>query len=299
MTTSDNHKCGYVPILGRPNVGKSTLANSLLKFKLSVVTKKPQTTRHRALGILNGKDYQMILLDTPGILEPSYRLQEILVRTAMSTLGEGDVVLLMTEPKADAFADHSRLFEQIKLSRKPVVLAINKIDLVGRTELLPLIKHFTELFPFNEIVPISALKEDGMDHLKEVLAGFLPTGHALYPPDEITDRPERFFVAEMIRAKVFQLYGEEIPYSTAVAIEEFKERTPPAKNYIRAAVFVERDSQKGVIIGKGGNALKRLGRLVREDVETFLEREIYLELHVLVRDKWRRTDSTLRDLGYR
>jgi len=294
-----NYRCGYVPVLGRPNVGKSTLTNSLLKFKLSVVTKKPQTTRHRALGILNGKGYQMILLDTPGILEPSYRLQEFLVRTAMATVAEGDVILLMTEPKADAFADHSRLFKQLKLSGAPVVLAINKIDLVGRTELLPMIEHFTGLFPFSEIVPISALKEDGTDHLQEVLAGFLPTGPALYPPDEITDRPERFFVAEMIRAKVFQLYGEEIPYSTAVAIEEFKERTPPAKNYIRAAVFVERDSQKGVIIGKGGKALKRLGRLVREDVEAFLEREIYLELHVLVREKWRKTDSTLRDLGYR
>jgi GTP-binding protein Era len=292
------YRCGYVPILGRPNVGKSTLANSLLKFKLSVVTRKPQTTRHRALGILNGKDYQMILLDTPGILEPTYRLQELLLRTAMATLAEGDVVLLMSEPEPDTFAEHSRLFEQLQVSGKPVVLAINKIDLIARSDLLPLIDHFTKLFPFKEVVPISALKEDGTDRLEEVLAGFLPAGPPLYPPNEITDRPERFFVAEMIREKVFQLYGAEIPYSTAVAIEEFKERTPPAKNYIRAAVFVERDSQKGVIIGKGGKALKRLGRLVRQEVESFLEREVYLELQILVKDKWRKKDSLLRDLGY-
>jgi GTP-binding protein Era len=162
-----------------------------------------------------------------------------------------------------------------------------------------MIEHFTGLFPFREIVPISALKADGTDRLEEVLSDLLPPGPPLYPPDEITDRPERFFVAEMIREKIFQLYGEEIPYSTAVAIEEFKERIPPAKNYIRAAVYVERDSQKGVIIGKGGKALKRLGRLVREEVEAFLEREIYLELQVLVRDKWRKKDSLLRDLGYR
>jgi GTP-binding protein Era len=297
--TSKSYRCGYVPILGRPNVGKSTLTNSLLKFKLSVVTRKPQTTRHRALGILNGPDYQMILLDTPGFLEPSYRLQELMVRTAMATLAEGDAVLLMTEPEADTFAELSRLLEGLEASGKPVVLAINKIDLVGKPALLPLIEHFTKLFPFKEIVPISALEGDGTDHLQEVLAGYLPEGPPLYPPDEITDRPERFFVAEMIREKVFRLYGAEIPYSTAVIIEEFKDRKPPAKNYIRAAVIVERASQKGVLIGKGGVALKRLGRLVREEVEAFLEREVYLELQILVRDKWRKRDSVLKDLGYR
>lgn len=295
---SKNYRCGYVPIIGRPNVGKSTLANTLLNFKLSAVTRKPQTTVHRTLGILSEKDYQMILLDTPGIFEPSYRLQELMVRTAMATLAEGDVVLLMTEPKAETPPDLSQLMEKLRISDKPVVLAINKIDLVARSKLLPLIDHFSKLFDFKDIVPISALKSDGTDRLKTVLAGLLPTGPPLYPPDEITDRPERFFVAEMIREKVFQLYGAEIPYSTAVAIEEFKERQPPAKSYIRAAVFVERESQKGVIIGKGGAALKRLGRLVREEVEAFLEREVYLELQILVRDKWRRKDSTLKDLGY-
>lgn len=296
---SDDFRCGYVPILGRPNVGKSTLANGLLKFRLSVVTKKPQTTRHRALGILNGEGYQMILLDTPGILEPSYRLQELLVKTAMATLADGDVILLLSEPEADSFSDRPGLLDRLKESGKPVVLAINKIDLVTKTDLLPLIEHFGGLFPFKEIVPISALKTDGIDRLEQVLAGYLPSGPPLYPPDEVTDRPERFFVAEMIREKIFNLYGEEIPYSTAVAIEEFKERVPPAKDYIRAAVFVERDSQKGVLIGKGGAALKRLGQTVRQEVESFLGRHVYLELHVLVREKWRKKDSMLRDLGYR
>jgi len=292
-------KCGYVPILGRPNVGKSTLANKLLKFKLSAVTKKPQTTRHRVLGILNGDGYQMILLDTPGILDPTYRLQEYLVKAAMSTLSEGDVILLMTEPKADTFSDRPELTDRLQSGGKPVVLAINKIDLVAKEELLPLIDHFSRLFGFAEIVPISALEDDGLDRLERVLAKYLPQGPPLYPQDEITDRPERFFVAEIIREKIFILYGEEIPYSTAVVIEEFKEREPPAKSYIRAAIYVERNSQKGVMIGKGGAALKKLGQAVREEVEAFLGRAVYLELQVLVREKWRKKDSILRDLGYR
>ena len=294
----DEFKCGYVPIVGRPNVGKSTLANRLLQFRLSVVTRKPQTTRHKALGILTGDGYQIILLDTPGLFEPSYRLQELLVKAAIGALDEGDVVLLMSEPRPDSFPDYPGLLERLERSGKPVILVINKIDLLPKPSLLPLIEHFKSVFPFREIVPISALKDDGIDRLKDVLIRCLPDSPPLYPPEEVTDRPERFFVAEIIREKIFQLYGEEIPYSTAVAIEEFTERKRPAKDYIRAAVLVERDSQKGVLIGKGGLALKRLGQRVREDVEQFLGREVYLELQVLVREKWRKKDSILRDLGY-
>ena len=291
-------KCGYVPILGRPNVGKSTLANNLLHFKLSAVTRKPQTTRHRVLGILNGAGYQMILLDTPGILEPSYRLQEMFLRQALATIDEGDVLLVMTEPDKESLSGHPGLLERIERAGKPVVLAINKIDLIQKSDLLPLIEHFTGVFTFAEIVPISALKADGIDRLREALCSLLPKGPALYPPDEITDRPERFFVAEIIREKVFGLYGEEIPYSVAVVIEEFTERTAPAKDYIRAVIFVERDSQKGVLIGKGGKGLRRLGQYAREEVERLLDRRVYLELRVLVREKWRKRDSMLRDLGY-
>jgi GTP-binding protein Era len=297
--TKESFKCGYVPIFGRPNVGKSTLANNLLQFKLSVVTKKPQTTRHRVMGILNGDGYQMILLDTPGILEPSYRLQEIFVKNALAAIDEGDVLLLMTEPSRETFSDHPELLKRLEGAARPAILAINKIDLIDKQSLLPLIEHFAELFPFKEIVPVSALKGDGVERLKEVLLKYLPAGPALYPPDEITDRPERFFVAEIIREKVFRLYGEEIPYSTAVTVEEFTERTPPAKDYIRAAIYVERESQKGVLVGKGGKALKRLGQHVRQEVEALLERHVYLELTVLVREKWRKKDSLLRDLGYR
>lgn len=295
----EDFKCGYVPILGRPNVGKSTLANNLLQFKLSVVTRKPQTTRHRVLGILNGDGYQMILLDTPGILEPSYRLQEVFLRNALGTIDEGDVLLLMTEPTKESFSDYPELLTRIRRAAKPTVLAINKIDLIRKQDLLPLIEHYMSIFPFKEIVPVSALKSNGIERLKEVLCSFLPNGPALYPPDEITDRPERFFVAEIIREKVFGLYGAEIPYSTAVTIEEFTERSAPAKDYIRAVIYVERESQKGVLIGKSGRALKRLGRHVREEVESLLERPVYLELKVLVRQKWRKKDSMLRDLGYR
>jgi GTP-binding protein Era len=241
----------------------------------------------------------MILLDTPGILEPSYRLQELFLRNALGTIDEGDVLLLMTEPDKENFSDHPALLGKIERAAKPTVLAINKIDLVGKKDLLPLIEHFMGLFPFKEVVPISALKSDGIDRLKEVLCSLLPPGPALYPPDEITDRPERFFVAEIVREKIFGLFGEEIPYSTAVTIEEFTERKTPAKDYIRAVIYVERESQKGVLIGKGGKALKRLGQYVRDEVERMLERQVYLELRVLVREKWRKKDSMLRDLGYR
>ncbi len=296
---SREFKCGYVPIVGRPNVGKSTLANALLRFRLSAVTRKPQTTRHRALGILTGDGYQIILLDTPGILDPSYRLQELLVKAAMAALDEGDVVVLMSEPAPDPFSDHVGLFERLERSGVPVIMAINKIDLVAKADLLPIIKHFSDTFPFKEIVPISALKEDGTDRLKEALVRWLPSGPPLYPPDEVTDRPERFFAAEIIREKIFQLYGEEIPYSTAAHVEEFTERSAPAKDYIRAAIYVERDSQKGVLIGKGGRALRRLGRQAREDIERFLGRRVYLELQVVVREKWRKKDAILRDLGYK
>ncbi len=295
----DEFRCGYVPIIGRPNVGKSTLANSMLQFKLSAVTRKPQTTRHRTLGILTGENYQMILLDTPGIFGPSYRLQELLVKSAVAAIEEGDAVLLMSEPKPDSFSDRAGLLDRLEGAGRPVVLAINKIDLIPKPRLLPLIEHFSGLFPFKEIVPICALSGDGVAHLREVLVELLPPGPPLYPPDEVTDRPERFFAAEIIREKVFLLYGDEIPYSTAVAIEEFTERTPPAKDYIRAAVYVERDSQKGMLLGKGGRALKRLGQAVRSDLEAFLGRKIYIEIQVLVREKWRKKDSILRDLGYK
>ena len=295
----DEFRCGYVPIVGRPNVGKSTLCNVMLDFKLSAVTKRPQTTRHRTLGILSGRSYQMILLDTPGILDPSYRLQELLVKAATSALREGDVALLMAEPKPDSLSDYPKIIKHLEAAGSPVILAINKIDLIPKPEVLPLIDHFSKLFPFEEVVPISALKADGIDILRDELVRRLPEGPPLYPPDEITDRPERFFVAELIREKIFNLYGQEIPYSTAVKIEEFTERSSPAKDFIRAAILVERGSQKGVLIGKGGTALKRLGRQVREEVEATLGRSIYLELQVLVREKWRKKDSILRDLGYK
>jgi len=291
-------KCGYVPVLGKPNVGKSTLTNKLLRFKLSAVTSKPQTTRHRVLGILNGEGYQMILRDTPGILDPSYRLQELLLKTAMSTLSEGDVILLMTEPVPDSFSEHPHLLKKLEASGKPLILAINKIDLVPKPQLLPIIDHYRGVLPFSEIVPVSALKDDGLDRLEEVLVKYLPEGPPLYPPEEVTDRPERFFAAEIIREKIFLSYGEEIPYSTAVVVEEFKEREPPAKSYVRAAIYVERESQKGIMIGKGGSALKKLGRSARQELEAFLGRPVYLELRVLVREKWRNKDSLLRDLGY-
>lgn len=295
---SPNFKAGYVALIGRPNVGKSTLMNALLGQKLSIVTPKPQTTRHRVLGILSGKEYQIIFLDTPGLLIPRYKLQETMVKAARGAIEEADVLLFMIEPEDKISEANRSILSDLLQAKKPTILTINKIDLFEKDKLLPIIERYSKNFSLTAIIPISALKADGLDKLKQLLIDNLPVGFPFYPPHTITDQPERFFVAEIIREKIFQKYGEEIPYSTTVTIEEFKERDQ-GKDYIRAVIYVERDSQKGIIIGKQGVALKRVGQIAREEIELFLGRAVYLELYVKVKEKWRQREGVLRELGYK
>jgi GTPase len=292
------YKAGYVAIVGEPNVGKSTLLNAVLDQKISIVTNKPQTTRQRVLGILSKEDAQIIFLDTPGLLKPKYLLHKEMVKQAESALVDADIILVMTDA-----ASKSELPEEVSIrvlplcKVKPVFLVINKIDKVNKAELLPIIHTFAQGKQFKEIIPISALKRDNLDAILKTLIQYLPEHEAFYPKDIVSEYPERFFVAEFIREKLFEKYREEIPYSTAVEIREFKEREA-GKTLINADIIVERESQKGIVIGKKGEALKEIGTEARREIENFLQHEIFLELHVKVREKWRESETIIRQLGY-
>jgi GTP-binding protein Era len=292
------HKSGYIAIVGSPNVGKSTLLNRILGQKVAIVTPKPQTTRNRILGILSRKHFQMLFLDTPGIFQPGYRLQKIMVETATRALREADLVLVMTEGSRQPGPDEDRILGLLSSTKTPAVLAINKSDLLGdKRVLLPMIETYSQRHPFREVVPISALTGDGVDQLLEVLAKSLPEGPRYYPEEIITESPERFIAAETIREKVFLRTGEEIPYAVAVKVDEYKERDHVL--YIKATVYVERDSQKGILIGEKGRKLKQIGQLAREELEASTGRKVFLDLWVKVRRKWRQKEEDLRFLGYR
>ena len=300
-TLNPNFRCGYVAIIGEPNVGKSTLMNALIGQKLSIVTRKPQTTRHKILGILSTDQYQIIFLDTPGIIKPKYLLHEAMMAFASSALTDADVVLFMIDaldPKVGIDLTHEEAFSRLKGLQKPVFLVINKVDLVNKTAILPMIEFYSRAFTFKEIFPISALKLDGTEGLVRAIAQDLPTHPPFFPPDSISDQNERFFVSEIIREKIFQKYQQEIPYSTAVEIVEFKEREE-GKTFINADIYVERESQKGILIGKEGVALKQIGRWARKDIEEFLQHPVFLELHVKVRRDWRQDDEWLTRFGYK
>jgi GTPase len=279
-------KSGYVAIIGLPNVGKSTLLNALVHFKVSAVSPKPQTTRQRIIGIANGLDYQMLFQDTPGILKPRYPLQVVMENEIDAALHDADVILLVVEPTADASP------KILAPSHKSIVV-VNKIDKVARPELLPVIQYYAQQ-GFDTVIPVSALKGDGVEALRAAILTKLPEGQPYYPQDQLTTQPEKFFVGEMIRETIFTSYGEEIPYSTLVEIEEFKEQEG-RKDLIRAVIYVERQSQKAILIGKGGEALKRLGSRAREKIERFLERPVFLELWVKVKDAWRKDEQFIRE----
>jgi len=292
------YKAGYVAIVGEPNVGKSTLLNVLLDQKISIVTDKPQTTRQRVLGILSREDAQIIFLDTPGLLKPKYLLHKEMVKHAESALADADIILVMNDISRKTELPQEVSMRILPLYKaKPVFLVINKVDKVNKEELLPIIQTFAQEGQFKEIIPISALKRDNLNAILKTIIKYLPEHKAFYPTDIVSEYPERFFVAEFIREKLFEKFREEIPYSTAVEIREFKERET-GKTLINADILVERDSQKGIVIGKKGEALKEIGTEARREIENFLQHEIFLELHVKVREKWRENETIIRQLGY-
>lgn len=294
---SNVFKSGYVAIVGRPNVGKSTLMNALLEFKVSITSPRPQTTRHRILGITSGPDHQMIFLDTPGIIEAKYQLHTLMVKHAQRAIGEADIITMLVEPKPEPDTRGTEILHELEALGKPIILGINKIDQVEKTTLLPVIQWYSEQFRINAIIPISALKQDGLTELRQALIGLLPEGPQLYPADQLTEHPERFFVSELIRERIFVEFDQEIPYSTAVVVDEFRER-PGAKDLVRARIVVERESQKGIVVGKGGQKIKQIGQSARKEIEAFLTRPIYLELQVVVREKWRKKAIFLKEFGY-
>lgn len=281
-----NHRTGYAAILGLPNSGKSTLLNVLLGQKLSIITSKPQTTRKRILGILSEEDYQIIFLDTPGILSPSYLLQEKMMEDVKTSLDDADVILLVIDvaedPLGEILLNQEFISESVLKSSKPKLLVINKVDLSNQEKVTELLKHFEKRKSFEEIIPISAALNFNIQRVKEEIVRFLPEGPKLFPDDQVTDANERFFVSEIIREKILEHYRDEIPYSSEVLIIEFKEREE-GKNFISAEIVVERDSQKAIIIGKGGTAIKKLGQAARESIEEFLQKDVFLELRVKVR----------------
>ncbi len=294
---NQNFKSGYVAVIGRPNVGKSTLTNAILKFPLSITTPKPQTTRHRILGIHSEENAQIIFLDTPGLIDPQYKLQDWMMKAATSALNDADVNLFLIEASAKPNLKDLEVMELLKSSGVPIILVINKVDTVDKTTILPLIDEYQKMQQFVDIVPISALQGENIDELKSVILTHLPTGMPFFPDDIITQHPERFFVAELIREQIFKNFSDELPFSTAVVIDEFKERKGH-KDFIKARIIVERDSQKKIIIGKSGQAVRKIGQAARVEIEKFLDRPVYLELFVAVRQKWRKKELFLKEFGY-
>jgi len=292
-------KSGVVSLVGPPNVGKSTLLNTLLGQKISIVSPKPQTTRNRILGILNDKSYQIVVLDTPGIHDATAPLNKEMVRLAVETMSEVDVIVFMvdashSQPKREK-SQFPRCLEEVKT---PAILLINKIDLIGREKLLPLIEAYRIQHDFSAIVPVSALKNDGTDLLLSELLKLLPEGPRYYPEDIPTAETERFIVQEIIREKVFLMTGQEVPYSTAVVIERFKEDVEKQLTTIDATIIVEKNSQKGIVIGKGGKKLKEIGSAARLDIEKLLGQKVLLKIWVKVQKNWTRNPGFLKELGF-
>jgi GTP-binding protein Era len=299
MTPATLHRAGFVAIVGRPNVGKSTLLNRLVGQKMAIVSPRPQTTRTRITGIRNLRGAQIVFVDTPGFHRGAGKLGQLMLKTAERALQDVDVVCFVAEATEEPGAIDRQALERLKVCRAPVYCCLNKADLVSRKpRLLPLIAAYGALYPFAEIVPISAADGDNCDRLLDLLVEALPERPAYFPPDYLTDQPETFYVAEVIREQIFRLTRQEIPYACAVRVEELIERRRPECLYIRASIFVEHDSQKGIVIGKGGGMLKRIGAAAREGLEGFFGIKVYLDLAVQVRRNWRKDDRALREFGF-
>ncbi len=289
------HRSGFVNILGNPNVGKSTLMNVLVGEKLSVATPKAQTTRHRIMGILTGDDYQVVYSDTPGILNPKYKLQSAMMRSVESALDDADLIIYVTDVVETATKNQEHL-SRILASPVPKIIVINKIDLTNQEELEILVGKWTQTAPGVPVFPVSAISRFNTDLLLKEIISKLPEGPPYFPPDQLTDRYDRFFVTEIIRGKIFETYQKEIPYSVEVEIESYKEE--PSINRIAAVIYVARDSQKGIIIGHKGSMLKRVGTAARKEMEEFLGKKVFLELYVRVAREWRDNPNMLKKFGY-
>ncbi|WP_025948911.1 GTPase Era [Geobacillus thermocatenulatus] len=295
----EGYKSGFVAIIGRPNVGKSTFLNRVIGQKIAIMSDKPQTTRNKIQGVYTDDDAQIIFIDTPGVHKPKHKLGDFMMKVALNALREVDLILFMVNAEEGFGRGEAFIIERLKEVDTPVFLVINKIDRVHPDELLPLIDRYKDLHPFAEIVPISALEGNNVDRLLEQIKERLPEGPQYYPPDQITDHPEQFIIAELIREKALHLTREEVPHSIAVVVERIERREGSGAVYISAVIVVERDSQKGIIIGKQGRMLKEIGQRARADIEALLGSKVFLELWVKVQKDWRNRMAQLRDLGFR
>ena len=289
------HKAGFVNIVGNPNVGKSTLMNRLVGEKISIITSKSQTTRHRIKGIVNTDDYQIVFSDTPGVVKPSYKMQEYMLEFSKSALVDADIILYVTDV-VENIEKNLDFIDKVNKSDIPVLLVINKIDLTTQENLEALFDKWKSLIPRAEIFPLSATENFNVDNLYKRIVELLPEGEPFFPKDELTDLPSRFFVNEIIREKILQYYDKEVPYSVEVEVEEFKE--DDKRINIMAVIYVERSSQKGIIIGSQGEALKKVGTQARLDIEAFFGKKVFLNLYVKVLKDWRNKDSELKNFGY-
>lgn len=289
------HRAGFVNIIGNPNVGKSTLMNALVGERISIITSKAQTTRHRIMGIVNGDDFQIVYSDTPGVLKPNYKLQESMLKFSTSALKDADCLLYVTDT-VEQLDKHQDFIDKVIGSGLPTLLVINKIDLTTPERLEQLIDQWQKILPNAKVVPASALNNFNIENLFKLILEMLPVAEPYYPKDALTDRPMRFFASEIIREKIFLTYDKEIPYCVEVDIEEYKEC--PTIDRIRGIIYVARDSQKGILIGHKGEKLKRVGTDARKDLEAFLQKKVYLELYVKVGDDWRNNTRMLKSFGY-
>ena len=295
----EGYKSGFVSIVGRPNVGKSTFLNRVIGQKIAIMSDKPQTTRNKIQGVYTTDDAQIIFIDTPGMHKPKHKLGDFMMKVALNALREVDLILFMINAEEGFGRGDAFIIEQLKEVNTPVFLVINKIDKVHPDDLLPLIDQYKDLYPFTEIIPISALQGNNIETLVEQIKKYLPEGPQYYPPDQITDHPERFIIAELIREKVLHLTREEVPHSIAVVVETIERREDSDTVYVGAVIIVERDSQKGIIIGKQGRMLKEIGQRARMDIEALLGSKVFLELWVKVQKDWRNRLAQLRDFGFR
>ena len=293
---STEHKSGFVNIVGKPNVGKSTLMNGLVGENLSIITSKAQTTRHRIMGIVNSDDFQIVYSDTPGIIQrPAYKLQESMMNFVEGAFIDADIFLFIIDATDEREYDE-RTIRRMKDSEAPVIIIINKIDLLNEEKVAEIVENWAEIFPNSPIIPVSALHKFNLEPIIKIIVEKLPINPPFFPKDDLTDKPTRFFVSEIIREKLLLNYQQEIPYSCEVYVEEYKEENNIDK--IRAIIYVARDSQKGIIIGKKAAAIKKLGIDSRKDIEHFLQKKVHLELYVKVMKEWRNNDLMLRNFGY-